>query len=517
MKKKKIIIYSSIIVLIVLTIILFTTYAFITTKVSGNSSGKKYQAISKIIRIEYSDGKETLSSNINDTFTPGSVITKTFTVTNTGDDEIDYTIFLENVTNTFTRYNDITYELYDSSNTKIYEGIFPKTDNTISDTYKLKKNESTTYTLKVIYNNSEENQIVDSGKKIDAKISFIGATLKNAILASAKTAASTGDATRTTLGSTVTEFTSISGTNEHVLNNAPDDYGTSYYFRGNVTDNYVSFADKIWRIVRINGDGTIRLILDDVAKDSSGNKISTVFNTGNNDNAHIGYMYGTVGSTTYAATHKNINDSTIKQAVDKWYEDNLKTNYEGFLADTLFCNDKTLASDGIGGVTTQLGYRFKETYYASTERLQYSSGTTSITTSKPTFKCAESATNDYSRFTVDVATLSNGNKTNGKLKYPIGLLTADEVSFAGAYKGGQTNKSYYLYNLSITSDWWLSSPNFYYGSDAGEWYVNCSYGYFDPQGVSFSNALRPSINLKAELLINGGDGTSSNPYTIKTS
>ena len=517
MKKKKIIIYSSIIVLIVLTIILFTTYAFITTKVSGNSSGKKYQAISKIIRIEYSDGKETLSSNINDTFTPGSVITKTFTVTNTGDDDVDYTIYLENVTNTFTRYSDITYELYDSSNTKIYEGIFPKTDNVISDTYKLKKNESTTYTLKVIYNNSEENQIVDSGKKIDAKISFVGATLKNAILASAKTAASTGDATRTTMGSTVTEFTSISGANEHVLNNAPDDYGTSYYYRGNVTDNFVSFADKTWRIVRINGDGTVRLILDDVAKDASGNVIKTAFNTNYNDNTYVGYMYGTVGSTTYDATHENINDSTIKQAVDKWYEDNLKTNYANFLADTLFCNDKTLASNGIGGVSTQYGYGTNKTYYASTERLRYSTGTTSITTAKPTFKCSESATNDYSRFTVDVATLSNGNKTNGDLTYPIGLLSADEVAYAGAYKAAQTNQSYYLYNSSITSFWWLSSPGFYNGSSACEWSVSGSYGFINAYNVSSTHVFRPSINLKAELLINGGDGTSSNPYTVKTS
>ena len=507
MKKKKIIIYSSIIVLIVLTIILFTTYAFITTKVSGNSSGKKYQAISKIIRIEYSDGKETLSSNINDTFTPGSVITKTFTVTNTGDDEIDYTIYLENVTNTFTRYNDITYELYDSSNTKIYEGVFPKIDNIISDTYKLKKNESTTYTLKVIYNNSEENQIVDSGKKIDAKISFVGATLKNAILASAKK----GGENRTVMGSTVTEFTSISGANERVLNNAPDDYGTSYYFRGNVKDNYVTFANKTWRIVRINGDGSVRLVLDSSAGTSA-------FNSSSNDNAYIGYMYGTVGSTTYDATHKNINDSTIKTAVDKWYEDNLKTNYAEFLADTLFCNDKTLASSAIGSSNTALGYGTNQTYYASTERLLYSTGTTSITTAKPTFKCAESATNDYSRFTVNVTTLSNGNKTNGNLKYPIGLLSADEVSFAGAYKYNKTNKSYYLYNPSITSTWWLSSPDGYTSISASGWGVSESNGsIYYSISVNATQAIRPSINLKAKLLVGGGDGTSSNPYTVKIS
>ena len=86
--------------------------------------------------------------------------------------------------------------------------------------------------------------------------------------------AKTGGTNKTTFGSEVTTFTAISGENERVLNSAPDDYGTSYYFRGNVLDNYVSFADKIWRIVRINGDGTVRLVLDDVAKDSSGNVIA---------------------------------------------------------------------------------------------------------------------------------------------------------------------------------------------------------------------------------------------------
>ena len=334
---------------------------------------------------------------------------------------------------------------------------------------------------------------------------FSDGTLASAIYKSAKQ----GGENRTTFGTTVTEFTSISGENERVLNNAPDDYGDSYYFRGNVLDNYVTFANKTWRIVRINGDGSVRLVLDSSAGRSA-------FNTNYNDNAYLGYMYGTVGAATYDVTHKNISDSTIKQAVDKWYEDNLKTNYANYLSDTLFCNDKTLASNGIGEVTTQLGYGKNKTYYALTERLVYSTGTTSITTAKPTFKCAENATNDYSRFTVDVATLSNGNNTNGNLKYPIGLLTADEVSFAGAYKADQPNKSYYLYNSSITSGWWLLSPYSYYGSLARVWLVDGSNGYFSSNyAVHDSSAFRPSINLKAELLLGGGDGTISNPYVIE--
>ena len=369
---------------------------------------------------------------------------------------------------------------------------------------------------KIIYD--DEKNVADMDININnntvslniTKISNSPQTLKDAILRSAKK----GGENRTTLGSTVTEFTSISGENERVLNNAPDDYGTSYYFRGNVKDNYVTFANKTWRIVRINGDGSVRLVLEDVAKNSSGTVIKSAFNSNYNDNTYVGYMYGTVGSTTYDATHENKNDSKIKQAVDKWYEDNLKTNYADYLADTLFCNDKTLASNGIGGVTTQLGYGANKTYYSSAERLLYSTGTTSITTSKPTFMCAENATNDYSRFTVNVTTLPNGNKTNGNLKYPVGLLTADEVSFAGAYKAGLTNKSYYLYNKSIASYWWLSSPLNYNGSRAFELNVSYSNGNIFSDYLTYSYALRPSINLKSDVLLDGGDGTKENPYII---
>ena len=378
------------------------------------------------------------------------------------------------------------------------------------------------YTLVVTYKDTGTDQSIDMNKQFSAKANlvnpstfnpYVGSMLNSVIIGSAKNASEESDTTRTTFGSEVTEFTSISGSNERVLNNAPDDYGTSYYFRGNVIDNYVSFADKTWRIVRINGDGSVRLVLDDAAKDSSGNEITTSFNPSNGDNAYVGYMYGTAGSTIYDATHENINDSTIKTKVDKWYEDNIKTNYANYLADTLFCNDKTLASNGISGVPTQLGYGKNETYYASTERLQYSTGSTDITTSKPTFKCAESATNDYSRFTVNVSTLSNGNKTNGDLTYPIGLLTADEVAYAGAYKYHQTNKTYYLSNSSIS--WWLSSPSSYNGVNADEWLVSGSYGVIFSNNVFDTNAFRPSLNLKAELLVGGGDGTKENPYTVK--
>ena len=112
---------------------------------------------------------------------------------------------------------------------------------------------------------------------------------------------------------------------------APDDYGTSWYFRGKQSYNYVNFAGFTWRVVRINGDGSIRLILDGTLDKLSikSNSLLTAIDsdgiipfktTPYNDNAYIGYMYGNVGVTDYNTTHKNLNSSIVKRYIDTFYE-----------------------------------------------------------------------------------------------------------------------------------------------------------------------------------------------------
>ena len=551
MNRKQKIIVSVTGIFIVLLIIVGLTYAYFLTRIQGNTNTKSISVTTANLVLEYGENTNVVQGISN--AEPGYFVEKIFTATNKGNSSVTYGAALEDIVNALTRQEDLVYTLTCTSYLK--EGFslasngtitgtvdgtcngvstekqFPSTNTmSIMTTNTIDTTHTHAYKLTVTYKEMNVDQSVDMNKTFNAKVNIVDTTaltvnnpykndigtLKKTIIDNAMLG--TGS---TKLGSEVTTFTSISGENERVLNTAPDDYGTSYYFRGNVKDNYVSFANKTWRIVRINGDGSVRLVLDVLAKDSSGTVISTAFNSSLGDNIYVGYMYGTKASTTYDATHENINDSTIKTAVDKWYEDNLKTNYEEYLADTLFCNDKTLASNGIGGVATQLGYGTHETYYASTERLKYSSGTTSITTSKPTFKCAESATNDYSRFTVNATTLPNGKKTNGNLKYPIGLLTADEVAYAGASRNSLPSTSYYLFNSSVTSNWWLLSPSSQSNVPARLYYVNVtinpntSLNYLDYTEVINKNSLRPSINLKTEVIISGGDGTSSNPYVIK--
>ena len=211
---------------------------------------------------------------------------------------------------------------------------------------------------------------------------------------------------------------------------AEDDYGTSYYYRGSVENNYVSFAGKTWRIIRINGDGSVKIILDGTTGEE------TVFNNSATDNAYVGYMYGTTGSSNYDATHANTNDSLLKQNIDTWYENNLK-NYTSYLVDNGFCNDRSvLEADGTAGIQKV------STHYGAYLR---------ITASTPSLKCTQS--NDlFTTISADI-----GNKA---LTYPIATITADEVMLAGSGGGifdGWCNyvaASYnYLYSSSNETYW----------------------------------------------------------------
>ncbi|MBP3456727.1 MAG: hypothetical protein J6K36_01290, partial [Bacilli bacterium] len=130
----------------------------------------------------------------------------------------------------------------------------------------------------------------------------------------------------------------VSTASEALLASTEDDYGTSYYFRGAVKNNYVEFANKCWRIVRVGGDGSVKLILHndnatgvanpcDAANNSasaafarySGTSYKSAFNPSSKDNAYVGFKYGTVGSSTYEATHANTNNSTILTNLETWY------------------------------------------------------------------------------------------------------------------------------------------------------------------------------------------------------
>jgi len=307
----------------------------------------------------------------------------------------------------------------------------------------------------------------------------------------------------------------VSTASEALLASAEDDYGTSYYFRGAVKNNYVEFANKCWRIVRVSGDGSVKLILHndnptgvanpcDAANNSasaafarySGETYKSAYNTNYNDNAYVGFKYGTVGAGDYALTHANTNKSTILTNLEAWYEKNNLKNYEKVIADTVWCNDKTNVTDatfnpyGYSNVNGQ-GYAKNITYYGATQRLISTSNSAGGT--GPSLKC-------------------NGELS--KINSKVGLITADELALAG-YAYAQNNKTTYLQENATDTYWWSLSPSRFSGDGAGVWAVYGSGGRFVSHNVHYTRGVRPSISLKSTTNITG-EGTSSTPYIIST-
>ena len=276
-----------------------------------------------------------------------------------------------------------------------------------------------------------------------------------------------------------------------------DNDGEVYYFAGNPTDNWVQFGGYWWRIIRINGNESIRMIYQGTEANTTGEgtQIGTsVFNTNNNDNAYVGYMYGTPGSSTYEETHENINDSTIKQRLDEWYaNESGLINYSQYLdGNTGFCGDREpstiqTSSNGQGGMGTT------DTYYGGYIRL----GTNKV----PTFECQNSS---------DLYTISGSSEGNGTLQYPIGLISADEVAYGGGVVGS-ANQSYYLYTGEY---YWTMTPPYFFINIARIFrvYTTGSFGNHEVNGTS--TGIRPVINLKADVTITGS-GTTTDPYKVE--
>ena len=284
---------------------------------------------------------------------------------------------------------------------------------------------------------------------------------------------------------------------------APDNYGTSYYFRGNVPNNYVYFANFYWRIVRINGDGSIRIIYDGTSAHDNGEASNdriigaSAFNEKSDDNAYVGYMYGTPNSATYEETHANINDSTIKKYVDNWYENSIKdTEHEKYLSDNLFCNDRRISDYDSDG-RSQLGYGKNYTVYAGA----YGPWSAPQGTNNALIDLYCHQINDS--FTVSDKTYGNGN-----LKYAIALLTKRETILAGSYQG---NVKFYLYSNYYL---WTLTPDGY-SSDHSIIRLQGKDGQANSTAISnnVEIGVKPVINLKQGSL-KLGDGTINNPYRI---
>ncbi len=378
-----------------------------------------------------------------------------------------------------------------------------------------------------------------------------------------------------------------------------DNNGDTYFYRGDVQNNNVKFAGFYWKIIRVNGDGSIRLIYNGTKPNSTDLDASSItgagvkYNLNPSDPTYVGYMYGdnfsetpikskttslygdiqantkiyfakaytsdnvtktfkltnadyfgtfsewnaagklaegykytcksaiadgtcqflmeitkynsstlvdtyfwTYSSTSYEATREDTASSNAKIELENWYKTKLAIATEGgqtadkyIETNATFCNDRSLSTgDGFSIAPS--------TYYKAYNRNQ--------TNKAASLVCPNIA---------DLFSVSSTSKGNGKLSSPIGLITVDEVTLAGGLYQTK-NERYYLYT---GRHYWTMSPYYFYS-----WIVYANLfdirqnGDIGSDFVAWATpGLRAVINLKKEVLLNGGNGTMEDPYTVK--
>ena len=308
---------------------------------------------------------------------------------------------------------------------------------------------------------------------------------------------------KTTRPGARTSFSSVLTTdNTKTLYTSTENGTTVYYFAGNATDNWVKFGknasnqDLYWRIIRTNSEGSIRLLYHGTSTTATDAYIGkSAFNETYDDPMYVGYMYGTSGSLVNNRT--NTTNSTIKGVIDTWYKNNLNTNYGKYISTTaVYCNDRSNPAGGYNTGNTSF-------YYGAYTRL--------IANKTPSYDC----TTAEDKFTADSST------GNGKLTYPIALMTADEISFAGGLWATKAPTWYYYNSANGSSTgsewWWLLSPRDWSGSNAYVFYVSGSshLGYLSYGYVNGPHVVRPAISLKSCIKYSTGNGSASAPYTIE--
>ena len=278
------------------------------------------------------------------------------------------------------------------------------------------------------------------------------------------------------------------------------DTGTTYYYRGSVENNYLQFAGYWWRVIRINENGSIRIIYDGTTSHTNGESSTDRYygtsqiNTSADRNEYVGYMY-TLDDADGLGT-----SSVIKQANDSFYESHLADYKEYIDTESGFCGDRSTlnlqSGVGTGTVTT------------------YNKGYLRAITSSPDLNCEN---------TNDLYTHTSSSKGNKALTYPIGLITVDEVILAGTGGGvfdGSYNQQKSAPNtyLTIGNHFWTMTPAggynpFGYTSWLADVFYVYASGTIDDDSTTGGGGLRPTINLKSTVNI-VGSGTISDPYVL---
>ena len=506
-KKQTILVVASLLV-----VVLSVTLAYFTTQIIGK--GKDVSVSSADLKIIFTDSDGAISgSNIE----PGWSDTKTFTIENKSNEIYKYNIVIQDLVNTFVTEGYLQYKItstnggYNMTEFKDIPKLSTPKDKILAYGVSIPVGVTQSYTVEFKYTNDESvDQSDDMGKKLsgtlfitegteDIYAGYEEGTLGYQIMGdnpkrSTRSNNNNGTndfakpLTSTTTGTLFTGTESITG-----ITDSPKEV---YYYAGNTTNNWVKFAGFYWRIIRTNHDSSIRLLYVGTSPDTTSGYIGkSAFNTSDNSPKYVGYKYGE--DTSLDTIRNNTTDSAIKTIIDAWYQKNL-INYTKYLStNAVYCNDRSLGT----GQTYSTSSKFN---FASYYRMDYD---TDGAKANPSYNC----TDIRDAFSVD--------NTSAKLDYPISLMTADEIVFAGgvAYTKMNTPYAWFISNSlgnQVSTTWWTLSPISWAGADSRVW---CWYSKSPRLSNGFmttSHSVRPAISLKSCIKYSTGNGTPETPYEI---
>ena len=567
-KKQTILVVASLLV-----VVLSVTLAYFAAQIIGK--GKDVLVTSADLKIVFTDTDGNIEGN---GITPGWSNSKTFTVKNESNGTYKYDIIIKDLINTFKTYKYLQYKItstdggYNMTEYSYLPKASTKEDVALAYEISIDKGKTHTYTVEIKYVNDEYvDQSIDMGQSLNGTIYIREFTKPTMKLTDKLMADNPTIGTRTT-------FTAFTETNTGRLYKATEQIGTNpvkdvYYFAGDAKNNWVKFGkttessctynnsevyyadlssgtmvirkpynqeeclssnvctlnelkgvgvtdnictgnggtltgekatwngtttnDMYWRIIRTNADGSIKLLYAGTSPDSDKAYVGlSEFNTTYDDPMYAGYKYGTTGSLEN--NRLNTNDSTIKTYVDNWYKNNLIAYTKYLSKDAVYCNDRNLASGQTYSTTSNFDY-------ASWERIG--------TNKQPTYNC----TNMRDAFSV--------NNTSAKLNYPIGLISIDELSYAGGNSSTRLTAPYVWYYTNANGESSYGSLTFgslslvrWKGSYTLVWGINGSDnpGFLNGIHTGGLHAVRPSVSLLSCNLIFGGDGSPENPYVVYT-
>ena len=535
------------------------TYAFFITTIEGNRKNVSVDMSDLKIIFTNGDAIEATDISAEDNFD----VVKTFSVENKTKNVYSYNIVIESLLNTFKTSGYLVYKITSNDggyNMTEFKDVPKSTfyrDVELANNINITANGKHNYNIEIKYINSEtENQSIDSNAILSGKlyIEKYNSISRNKSLASVMLE----DNPYVENIDDLTSYNDNDTTGTLYQTNKTEDGSTVYLYAGDTSNNWVKFGkyqsdlivykgyysetayddqyleydsleectnasrynvnctlskranagdDMYWRIVRTNEDGSVRLLYTGTSHDTSEGYIGeSKFNASDSDPMYAGYMYGTSGSLEN--NRLNTNDSEVKKVIDNWYEKYM-LDYDKYVSKSaIYCNDRSIGK-GTYAVTGE-----DTLYFGAYKR--YGGYADENSYGKSSYKCGDNGDGGLFETTQAVEDKFSASTTgggNGQLKYPIALMTTDEVilAYINSSKNWINLNSLKESILNVTDDIWTMSP--YYRNKYATYVGTLDFSYYGDETVA-TTRVRPVLSLASCVKIKSGDGTSNYPYVI---